>query len=174
MRKKLPENELLNSLFTYDGTNLYWKSITSFRTKVADIVGCLSPQGYLVVRIDYELYMVHRIIWKMHYNEEPPTYLDHKNQIKTDNRIANLVESNASNNAKNMPKRIDNKSGHTNIFIRDTGKTPSYQVLIKPTGMQRYCKSFKTLEEAIKNRDEKYKEFNFSENHGKNNSKYAN
>ena len=47
----------------------------------------------------------------LYVNGSMPVGVDHKNQIKADNRWRNLRESNQSINAKNMPMNKANTSG---------------------------------------------------------------
>jgi len=62
-----------------------------------------------------ERHYAHRISWFYTYGV-CPDQIDHKNGIRTDNRLANLRAANAGDNAQNLGKRAKNTSGHTGAF----------------------------------------------------------
>ena len=53
----------------------------------------------------------HRIAWAIYYGRWPQTNIDHINCVKSDNRIINLREASAVQNAGNSTKRRNNKTG---------------------------------------------------------------
>ncbi|MEN3257550.1 HNH endonuclease signature motif containing protein [Sodalis endosymbiont of Spalangia cameroni] len=86
---------------------------TSYADKVA---GCMGEKGYLVIRIDGELFRLHRIIWTLFYGADPGSFqIDHINHIKTDNRILNLRLVDNKNNHMNMPMQKNNTSGEAGV-----------------------------------------------------------
>ena len=90
---------------------------------------------------------IHRLI-AIHFIPNPNNLplVDHKNRIKTDNRIENLRWVSSSDNNQNVGKRIDNKTGHKNICYRENKDRYIFQKIID--GKKTY-KTFKTLDEAI-------------------------
>lgn len=74
--------------------------------------------GYCVIRIDGKLYKAHRLAWLYTYGEWPVKSLDHKNQVKDDNRISNLREATQSENMHNIRLRSNNKSGVSGVVWR--------------------------------------------------------
>lgn len=82
------------------------------------IAGTNDYYGYRVIRIDGVLYKAHRLAWLYTYGEWPTKGLDHKNQVKDDNRIANLREATQSENMHNVPLRAGNKSGVSGVVWR--------------------------------------------------------
>lgn len=164
IRKELPTQEYLNSIFEYkDDGKLYWKIKTNNRIRIGSIAGTLNKNGYLLVQINKIMYYAHRLIWKMFYGTDPKEQIDHINHDRIDNRIENLREVSAKSNGKNSSKSKSNTSGHTNIYINSDKYKKKFMVCFR---IQKYNKSFLTLEEAIQHRDEKYIEFGFHENHG--------
>ena len=159
--KELPSQDYLNSIFEYKNGKLYWKSKTSQRTKIGEVVGSLHKYGYLTVSIKYTEYKVHRLIWKMLTGTDPEFEIDHINHNRSDNRIENLRDT--KENHKNKSKYKTNTSGHSNINIDNRKRNKKYQVIFDAF---KYFKSFSSLEEAIQHRDEKYIEFGYHENHG--------
>ena len=62
-----------------------------------------------------ETYQEHRIIWLYMTGSWPSDQIDHINQDSTDNRWANLRESDAFKNMKNRPMQKTNTSGVTGV-----------------------------------------------------------
>ena len=64
---------------------------------------------------------IHRLI-AIHYIANPNSYsqVDHKNRIRTDNRIENLRWVTHSSNSRNTGMRSDNTSGHKYIYYNIT------------------------------------------------------
>jgi hypothetical protein len=123
---------------------------------------CLNTNGYYVVNLVGDdtirkYLLVHRLIYQIFILEEGktmPDEIDHINNIKTDNSKDNLRGATHSQNQWNRWKYKNNTSGHKNICITQYG---TFEVKINHT--KRYSKSFKTLEEAIADRDVKIIEF---------------
>jgi hypothetical protein len=79
--------------------------VISRRMKTRDKpIRTLSNDGYIVIGILKHQYRAHRIAWYMHYGVWPPSDIDHKNCVKTDNRIVNLRLCSNSQNQANKRK----------------------------------------------------------------------
>ena len=122
--------------------------------------------GYWCIDLRGERYPAHRLAWFLHYGYWPENDVDHINNQRQDNRIANLREATRSQNLQNASIRSNNTSGHKNVSYRkDTGKWTVRMWKFKVKYLS--IGSFDTLEEAItaatKAREELYKEF---ANHG--------
>lgn len=89
-----PTQEELNELFTYDSDAglLYWK------IKPAPGVRRGSPAGYVDSSVGYHCiklrgvkYRSHNLIWVMHYGAIPQGLeVDHRDHIRSNNRLSNL------------------------------------------------------------------------------------
>jgi len=101
---------------------------------------------------------LHRLIYEI-YNGTIPDKMqvDHINRIRTDNRIENLRLVTNSQNQMNTKTRKNNVS--TGYKCISKTKYNTYTVTIKMNKKVVYYKCFKTLEEAILNRNIKLKEF---------------
>jgi hypothetical protein len=104
--------------------------------------------------------LVHRLIYQafiLKNSEIMPEFIDHKNGIRTDNSLDNLRCCTKQENGRNRGKtREDNIIGHKNIRKKENN---AFQVvIILGLGRKTYYKTFKTLEEAIADRDIKLTE----------------
>ena len=157
--------EELKKLFNYDPeTGVLYRSIDSGmggRFKKGSPVGSKS-HGYLTTRVNNKLLRVHRIIWKLLYNEEPEQ-IDHINGIRDDNRLCNLRPATNQLNSMNKAMRYDNTSGINGIRFQDN----AWRADIRVNGKARYLGRYKTKEEAIKARKEAEVKYGFSVLHGR-------
>lgn len=108
--------ETVRALFTYKNGHLYWKprprdAFTSYATYVMwnkryanRQAGNLMARGYIKIGINKKYYREHRLVWLYHKGWMPES-LDHKNGIRSDNRIANLRPATAMENCWNSRRR---------------------------------------------------------------------
>lgn len=102
--------EELQTKFSYDPEKGILKRLSDGRWEW----GC-SSEGYpKVLGVGY----VHRIIWKMHAGSDAIYRIDHRNQIRDDNRWVNLREATASQNRFNGGIDANNTSGHRGVFFQ--------------------------------------------------------
>ena len=92
-----------------------WKQNRRGKAKIGTTAGTKNKDGYLTIRIKNVRYYAHRLAWLYVYGVWP-SEIDHKNQIKDDNRIDNLRETLHFENSQNRPKRKDNKSGFRGVY----------------------------------------------------------
>jgi hypothetical protein len=78
---------------------------------VGDLAGYLHSTGYRCVEIDHQIYLAHRIIWKMTTGNDPAILIDHKDGDKANNRRSNLREATKGENQRNSKKSVSNTSG---------------------------------------------------------------
>lgn len=98
--------ELLKEICDYDpvfGT-LIWKQ-SGRKRRVGYKVGSLGNHGYLETSINYNRYLVHRLVWLWHTGHFPVEHTDHINHNKQDNRIENLRSVTNGQNNYNQSKR---------------------------------------------------------------------
>lgn len=116
--RELPTWEYLNDRFHYDpatgiitwktrgveltgcaNTTKYWDS-----THAGNEVGYENKRGYREVMMKGKAYFIHRIAWKLVTKCEPPSIIDHINQVRGDNRWVNLRELSHAQNVCNSNK----------------------------------------------------------------------
>ena len=102
----LPPLEVLQKKFDYNP-----ETGTLTRRSTGKTLGYPAQRGWLRVKVNDTHYRVHRIVWKMHYGEDPPIGLDidHINRDKTDNRISNLRVVTRKENCNNTIRVLDKK-----------------------------------------------------------------
>ncbi len=131
-RKELPSIEYLFECFDPDfiAGSLVWKErpsshfktsqahSTFLNTRSGAVAGHVSKfSGYRIVTLSGSSYLMHRILWKMYYKKEPPLIIDHKDECKLNNSIANLLESNRRVN-KVKSSKVVNGSGYRGVYKR--------------------------------------------------------
>jgi hypothetical protein len=140
--------ERLKELFDYDkitGVFVRIKSVSN--TKVGDVVKKKDSHGHLQVRIDGKQYSAHRLVWLFLFGKWPSGQIDHINGVRSDNRLENLRDVNATINAQNIHNaRSDSKTKLLGAaFHKASGK---YVAQISVDKKIKHLGLFSTPEEA--------------------------
>lgn len=107
----MPSQEYLRSIFDYHSDGYFIRKVSRGRQKAgAKVKGKLEEHGYIRMLLNYDLFLIHRLIWKWHYGTEPE-YIDHINNDRTDNRIENMQEYDKKSNARKQLTPTNNTSG---------------------------------------------------------------
>lgn len=121
--------EFVRELFHFDPeTGVFTRSVTrqGLQARAGDIAGTLKPSGYLSIWICGANHMAHRLAWLYVYGSWPDGHIDHINQAKGDNRIANLRVATRSENMQNRQRYKNNASGFRGVFVcKKTGRWKS-------------------------------------------------
>lgn len=149
--RPLPPVDELRRLFQYDAeTGVLTRRARDDTTPQARArfsgkpAGAINQLGYIQVQIRKEIFLAHRIVWKMFYGAEPPLVLDHINRNPSDNRIINLRAATRSQNAANMEKWSKNGLPK-GVRLTKEGR---FQSVIKANGKQMCLGTFATMDEA--------------------------
>lgn len=116
VKRLLPEltvGRLRDTLKYCPSTGLFsWLKPPAYSVRRGDIAGCeSSADGYIKIRIDGTLYPAHRLAMLYIYQRWPEEMVDHKNGIRSDNRLDNLRFANNSENQQNRRSaQSNNKS----------------------------------------------------------------
>ena len=121
--------------------------------------------GYFFGAIANQKIFAHRAAWAIVYGSWPDGEIDHINHDKRDNRIRNLRLVNRSDNARNMPKSIKNKSGVIGVFNHT--QTSAWQAQITVDRKKIHLGSFNKIQDAIAARQSAEIKYGFHQNHGK-------
>lgn len=113
--------------------------------KVGDIAGGMDDKGYITICINYMKFHGHRLAWFMTYGEWPAECVDHKNLVRSDNRIDNLRRASDLQNRSNTAVRARSGFKGVHQFKHAPG---SYMAQITVDGRKKYLGCFPTPEEA--------------------------
>lgn len=127
--------------------------------------GYIRQDGYLSLSLGTgNLYMVHRLIWKMMTGREPE-YIDHLNGNRADNRWSNLREVDVSTNGKNAKLYSRNTSGHAGVEYLD--KLGKWRARVQVGKKTVHLGLFSTKEKAVAARKEAERKNGYHDNHGR-------
>lgn len=124
--------EMAHALFEYRDGRLIRK-VPRAGAKPGDVAGCALPDGYRAVHINGKRIMEHRVVWLLHYGVLPE-FLDHRNCIRSDNRIENLRPASVNENGRNQG-RVWGAVGLKGVSRSKNGK---YQAQITKDGKHRW------------------------------------
>ena len=88
--------EWINEHFRYDETTgLLYNRVDNQKGEEKDtVVGMIDKRGYAMMQIDYRQYHQQIIIWMITHNGNLPEHqLSHRNGIRSDNRLSNLIDT---------------------------------------------------------------------------------
>jgi len=109
-RAKILSVGKIKSLFSYeDGYLVRIKNVSS-RARIGGVAGTLNKRGYLQVRIEGRIFLVHRLIFAYHKNYFPE-FIDHIDGNPLNNKIENLRACTKNENCRNSKTPMTNKSG---------------------------------------------------------------
>lgn len=160
----MPSQERLRELFDYNPTtgNLHWKVKRPHR-EPGDVAGTKSPTAYRVDIKDRH-YMLHRVIWVMHFGAIPDgLFIDHINGDPYDNRLENLRLVTNRLNMMNRKLSRTNTSGAMGVV--KVGK--KWRAQLKVFGVRHIIGIFENFEDAVKARRDAEREHGFHPNHGR-------
>jgi len=106
--RKITGEDIANikKLLRYEDGKVFWKEDRPPRIKAGDRAGTLHSAGYRTISVNLRKVFEHRAVWMLCHGSAPKL-LDHINGNKVDNRIENLRELSAQDNArayKNLKK----------------------------------------------------------------------
>tara|TARA_R110002050_G_C8731511_1_gene497280 strand:- start:19 stop:570 length:552 start_codon:yes stop_codon:yes gene_type:complete len=139
-------------------------SLKSWNTRHAgNEIKTVDGKGYLKATIIGKQYILHRLIWLIHYGSYP-NVIDHINGIRTDNRISNLENTTSQGNHMNQRISSKNTSGVCGVYKNKSSNRWCAQM--KFNGKTYHLGSSKIFDEAVKLRKDEEKRLGFSERHG--------
>ncbi len=108
----LPSLDRLHELFKLDAdAGVLIARITRNKRIAGTVVGTPTDEGRFICRVDYKIYYVHRIIWKMVHGSDPVDFIDHHNRRTGANGIGNLRSATHAQNSQNRGANRNTKSG---------------------------------------------------------------
>jgi hypothetical protein len=113
------------------------------------VAGAHMKSGYVHIGINGRVRYAHRLAWLYVHGWLPPEEIDHINEIKSDNRIANLrVSEHGPNNIRSKARAT---SGAVGVYPAGASR---WQAQIQWEGRVHYLGCFATIKEAKAVRDE--------------------
>ena len=93
----------LREVLDYDpDTGIFtWKVRVSTHCRPGDEAGSPHARGYVVIGLDRCVYLAHRLAWFYVHGEWPEAEIDHRNGVRTDNRLSNLRLATSTQNKQN-------------------------------------------------------------------------
>lgn len=148
MSKSILTQSRLRELLDYNPeTGVFTRKLcTANRHKPGEVVGHSAARGYLQAMAGGKKHMLHRLAWFWVHGEWPEFDVDHKNRIRTDNRIDNLRPATRSENSHNAGISSANWSGFTGVAW-DKSRC-LWLASIKANGKQHHLGRFPTRVEA--------------------------
>jgi hypothetical protein len=156
--RTLPSAKYLRACFSYnpDTGELLWRERPRehfpscrgwriFNTRNAGkIAGTIHIEGYCSVKVGPEIYLAHRVIWKLVTRHEPTAQIDHKDGNRLNNAWRNLREAIQTEQNWNASIHRDNTSGFRGV----SRARQKWVADIMTNGVRRYIGVFDTPEEA--------------------------
>ena len=97
----------LKEMFDYRDGELFWINCPkSGSTRDMKAGGISSSSKYISVKINKKLYLISRLIWKLHTGKDPMNFLDHIDRNRINNKIENLREVTNRENCGNCFSEI--------------------------------------------------------------------
>jgi hypothetical protein len=141
--------EVLKEILHYDPeTGVFtWKIRPANCIQIGAVAGSICLEGYRIIRVFKHNYKAHRLAW-LYMTGEWPTYIDHANGDKADNRICNIRPCTKEQNGSNRRRLSNNTSGFKGVTFRPDKKLRPWVAQIKTRDRSRYLGCFCTPEEA--------------------------
>jgi hypothetical protein len=112
----LTQDELKQQLHYDPETGIFTRLVSNGKTtKIGEVAGTLSKNGYVYIYTLFQRYRAHRLAWLYMTGKMPELHLDHINGIRSDNRFCNLREASNEQNCKNRKITVNNKSGFKGV-----------------------------------------------------------
>lgn len=124
-----------------------WRVTRNQHARAGDVAGYIRTDEYRGIMIDGRSHYAHRLVWLYVYGAWPPFEIDHRNGLKDDNRLVNLIESTRSFNCQN--ERRPRKNGTSGFLGVSWDKNRSrWSAQIHADGVKRKLGRFGSVEEA--------------------------
>jgi hypothetical protein len=147
--KPLVTHERLKELLSYDPeTGIFTWKVTRGWVKAGDEAGSVFNNDYVRIGIDEKFYKRSRLAWFYVHGVWPKELIDHKNGVKSDDRLSNLREATKAENNRNAQRFKKNATGLRGVHWRkNIGR---WEARIRNGNGNIYLGYFQTKEEAHK------------------------
>ena len=140
--------EALRHVLRYEPESgkFFWLAPACSRLKPGDPAGRLDSKGHVQIGVMGTRFMAHRLAWLYIYGSWPPEEIDHRNCIRSDNRIANLRLANRKENTRNRVVSSRSTSGLKGASVHH--RTGKWQASCGSRGEKTYLGLYSSPEEA--------------------------
>ena len=138
----------LRELLSYDpNTGIFCWQVSRGSGKRGLRAGRKNDEGYIEISIDSRFYKAHRLAWLYVHGCWPAEQMDHRNGVRTDNRIANLREATHAENQQNKAIHRNNTSGHPGVYWNKQSR--KWQVQMRNAGRFLHLGYFDDFADAV-------------------------
>lgn len=124
-----------------------WLIRPAKNVKVGAIAGGRTTTGYLLIGLDGENFLAHRLAYFYMYGVWPSRHIDHVNGVRSDNRAENIREASTEENMQNLRTApLGAKSPLLGVSPNRNGT--AFRSFIKVKGKQHYLGTHPTEELA--------------------------
>lgn len=144
--KRLPPLEDLEKMFEYSIVTGELRAKGTIHRPAGTLIGAVNVHGYLTHTVDYQMFFVHRIIWKLVTGDDPcEMQIDHKDGNGLNNAWHNLRLATHNNNIHNQKMHRDNSVGYKGVRRLPSGR---FQARLYQKGVEYNLGCYATAEEA--------------------------
>lgn len=139
--------EVVRAMFTYDPDTgaLHWRIRACAKVSPGARAGSLDVKGYLLVMVAGRRLRAHRLAWAHFYGRWPDGVIDHRDGVRTNNRIANLRDVTPEINAQNV-RKVRNRFGLMGVKL--DARTGRFAARVSVNQRSRYLGLYDTPEAA--------------------------
>lgn len=143
--KLTPEN--VGEVFEYRDGKLFWRESLTGRSRIrGQEAGHINTDGYVVIEVGGKAHGAHRLVWLMHKGAWPVGEIDHRNGVRSDNRIDNLRDVIHQTNTENRRDAIQGSS--TGLLGVERQKNGKYRARIRANGVLHRLGTFDSAQAA--------------------------
>lgn len=136
-----------------DSGKIAWKNdMNRGRIPAGTEVGSVYPDGYKRLNINGKMHMAHRLGYALGTGQVPTDIVDHGDNDRSNNSLANLRIASALQNAHNTSISKRNTTGVKGVYFDKYHQ--KYRARVMVGGTQHHLGLFKDLEEAKAAQDE--------------------
>jgi hypothetical protein len=140
--------DVLRAWACYDpDTGIVTRRKAGYGRKSGEIMGMVVGAGYVVLSFAGVKVYAHHVAWMLHFGEIPDQPVDHKNGVRSDNRIENLRLVSPSQSLMNTGIKSNNTSGAKGVHF-DKGRQ-KWMAFIGANGIRTQLGRFTSFDDAV-------------------------
>jgi hypothetical protein len=138
----------LSEVLAYDPETgeIRWRVDCGPSATAGQLAGTTDKDGYRVIQYRRKLYKAHRLAWLLCHGTWPAGQIDHRNGVRSDNRISNLRVAVGGQNNQNIATYKSNTTGFCGVVWHKRQR--KFLATIKKDRVSYHLGCFDTAEEA--------------------------